>query len=114
MDKEIHQTLVDWLLEVHLRYHMLPETIWIAINIDRFLTKRLVSIAKLQLVGITTTLIASKYEEILAPGIEEFVFLTQNAYSSDSGLSKYFIHWASLRQRHRGVDNLRRVIGGGA
>ena len=81
---EMRQTLVDWLLQVHLRYHMLPETIWIAINIiDRFLTKRVVSIAKLQLVGITAIFIAAKYEEILAPGVDEFVFLTQKAYSRE-------------------------------
>ena len=76
--------LVDWLLQVHLRYHMLPETIWIAINIiDHFLTKCVVSIAKPQLVGITAIFIAAKYEEILAPGVDEFVFLTQKAYSRD-------------------------------
>jgi len=81
---EMRQTLVDWLLQVHLRYHMLPETMWIAINIiDRFLTKRVVSIAKLQLVGITAIFIAAKYEEILAPGVDEFVFLTQKAYSRE-------------------------------
>ena len=49
----MRQTLVDWLLQVHLRYHMLPETLWIAVNVvDRFLTKRVVSLAKLQLVGV--------------------------------------------------------------
>jgi hypothetical protein len=81
---DMRQTLVDWLLQVHLRYHMLPETIWIAVNIiDRFLTKRVVSIAKLQLVGITAIFIASKYEEILAPGVDEFVFLTQGVYTRE-------------------------------
>jgi len=85
---EIRQTLVDWLRRVHLHYNMLPETIWIAINIiDRFLTKRVVSIAKLQLVGITAILIASKYE-ILAPGIEEFAFSAQNAYSCEEILEE--------------------------
>ena len=71
---EMRQTLVDWLLQVHLRYHMLPETIWIAINvIDRFLTKRVVSIVKLQLVGVTAIFIAAKYEEILTPGIRDYI-----------------------------------------
>ena len=61
-------TLIDWLLQVHLRYHMLPETLWIAINIvDRFLSVRVVSLIKLQLVGVTAMFIAAKYEEILAP-----------------------------------------------
>ena len=85
---EIHwgmrETLVNWLLQVHLRYHMLPETLWIAINIvDRFLSKRVVSIAKLQLVGVTAMFIASKYEEILAPSIEEFVLMTESGFTKE-------------------------------
>ncbi|KAH9919354.1 cyclin-like protein [Amylocystis lapponica] len=80
----MRQTLVDWLLQVHLRYHMLPETLWIAINIvDRFLTKRIVSVLKLQLVGVTAMFIAAKYEEILAPSVEEFVFMTENGYTRE-------------------------------
>lgn len=77
-------TLIDWLLQVHTRYHMLPETLWIAVNIvDRFLSARIVSLAKLQLVGVTAMFIAAKYEEILAPSVEEFVFMTDGGYSRE-------------------------------
>ncbi|KAF9236744.1 cyclin [Melanogaster broomeanus] len=80
----MRQTLVDWLLQVHLRWHMLPETLWIAINIvDRFLTRRVVSLVKLQLVGVTAMFIAAKYEEILAPSVDEFVFMTENGYTKE-------------------------------
>lgn len=80
----MRQTLVDWLLQVHLRWHMLPETLWIAINlVDRFLTKRVVSLVKLQLVGVTAMFIAAKYEEILAPSVDEFVFITENGYTKE-------------------------------
>ncbi|KAF8227262.1 hypothetical protein L208DRAFT_1297353 [Tricholoma matsutake] len=80
----MRQTLVDWLLQVHLRYHMLPETLWIAVNIvDRFLTKRVVSLVKLQLVGVTAMFIAAKYEEIIAPSVQEFVFMTENGYPKE-------------------------------
>ncbi|TFK72929.1 hypothetical protein BDN72DRAFT_762681 [Pluteus cervinus] len=80
----MRQKLVDWLLQVHLRYHMLPETLWIAVNIvDRFLSKRVVSLLKLQLVGVTAMFIAAKYEEILAPSVDEFVFMTDNGYSKE-------------------------------
>ncbi|KAI0049789.1 hypothetical protein FA95DRAFT_1645883 [Auriscalpium vulgare] len=80
----MRQTLIDWLLQVHLRYHMLPETLWIAVNIvDRFLTQRVVSLVKLQLVGVTAMFIAAKYEEILAPSAEEFAFMTENGYSKE-------------------------------
>lgn len=81
---EFRQTLIDWLLQVHLRYHLLPETLWIAINIvDRFLSKRIVSVVKLQLVGVTAMFAAAKYEEILAPSVEEFVYMTENGYSKE-------------------------------
>ncbi|PWN50713.1 hypothetical protein IE53DRAFT_81367 [Violaceomyces palustris] len=80
----MRSTLVDWLLQVHMRYHLLPETLWIAINIvDRFLSVRVVSLAKLQLVGVTAMFIAAKYEEIIAPSVEEFVFMTENGYSKE-------------------------------
>lgn len=77
-------TLIDWLLQVHTRYHMLPETLWIAVNlVDRFLSARIVSLTKLQLVGVTAIFIAAKYEEILAPSVEEFVFMTDGGYSRE-------------------------------
>ena len=77
-------TLIDWLLQVHMRYHMLPETLWITINIvDRFLSNRIVSLVKLQLVGITAMFVAAKYEEIMAPSVDEFVYMTENNYSRE-------------------------------
>jgi G2/mitotic-specific cyclin 2 len=81
---EMRSALIDWLLQVHLRYHMLPETLWITVNIiDRFLSKRNVSVNKLQLVGITAIFIASKYEEIMAPSVEEFAYMTEGGFSKD-------------------------------
>ena len=59
---DMRAILIDWLVSVHLRYHMLPETLWITVNlIDRFLSKRVVSVLKLQLVGLTAMFIAAKY-----------------------------------------------------
>lgn len=80
----MRQTLVDWLLQVHLRWHMLPETLWIAINIvDRFLSRRPVALVKLQLVGVTAMFVAAKYEEIVAPSVDEFVYMTENGYTKE-------------------------------
>ncbi|KAH8831251.1 cyclin-like protein [Flagelloscypha sp. PMI_526] len=76
--------LVDWMASIHSKYHLMPETLWIAVNIvDRFLSKRVVTIVKLQLVGVTALFIASKYEEIMAPGVEEFVMLVEHQYSKE-------------------------------
>lgn len=40
-----------------------------------------VSRSKLQLVGVTAMLVASKYEEMYAPEMGDFVYITDNAYS---------------------------------
>jgi len=76
--------LVDWLIEVHRMFKLMPETLFLAINIiDRFLTLRVISRDKLQLVGITSMLIASKYEEIYAPCCGDFVYISDGAYSKE-------------------------------
>ncbi|GAA5993901.1 hypothetical protein JCM5350_000116 [Sporobolomyces pararoseus] len=90
-------TLIDWLLQVHMRYHMLPETLWIAVNvIDRFLSNRVVSLVKFQLVGVTAMFIAAKYEEIMAPSVEEFVYMTEGGYSREEILKGERIMLQSL------------------
>lgn len=39
--------------------------------------------SELQLVGVTAMLIASKYEEMYAPEVKDFVYITDNTYSSE-------------------------------
>ncbi len=65
--------LVDWLIEVHTRFHLLPETLFLAVNIiDRFLSEKVVLLDRLQLVGVTAMFIASKYEEVTLAPCREF------------------------------------------
>ena len=60
--------LIDWLVEVAEEYRLVPDTLYLAVNyIDRFLAHVPVNRSKLQLVGVTCMLIASKYEEIHPP-----------------------------------------------
>lgn len=74
--------LIDWLVQVHLRFHLLQETLYLTMAIiDRFLQTHDVNRNKLQLVGVTSMLIASKYEEMYAPEIGDFEYITDNAYS---------------------------------
>ncbi|XP_050165832.1 G2/mitotic-specific cyclin-B2 [Myiozetetes cayanensis] len=75
--------LVDWLIQVHSRFHLLQETLYMCVAlIDRFLQSHPVPRKKLQLVGVTAMLVASKYEEILCPDVADFVYITDNAYTS--------------------------------
>ncbi|KAG6613396.1 Cyclin B [Phytophthora cinnamomi] len=77
--------LVDWLVDVHYKYGLLPQTLHIAVLlIDRYLEKDLsVKRQRLQLVGVAAMFIASKYEEIYPPEAEDFVKITDNAYSRE-------------------------------
>lgn len=77
--------LVDWLVDVHCKYDLLPQTLHVAVHlIDRYLEKDLsVPRQRLQLVGVTAMFIASKYEEIYPPEAEDFVRITDNAYTRD-------------------------------
>jgi cyclin A len=79
--------LVDWLVEVSEEYTLVPDTLYLTVYlIDWFLHGNYVERQRLQLLGITCMLIASKYEEIHAPRIEEFCFITDNTYTRDQVL----------------------------
>lgn len=70
INAKMRSILVDWLIEVHRKFELTPETLYLTINIvDRFLSIMAVSRRELQLVGISSMLIASKYEEIWAPEV---------------------------------------------
>ncbi|XP_069480484.1 G2/mitotic-specific cyclin-B2-like isoform X1 [Ambystoma mexicanum] len=74
--------LVDWLIQVHAKFQLLPETLYMCVGItDRFLQIQPISRNKLQLVGVTALLLASKYEEMYVPEAGDFVYMTDNAYS---------------------------------
>ncbi len=74
--------LIDWLIEVHLKFKLIPETLYLTVNlIDRYLEIEVAKRDKLQLIGVTAMLIACKYEEIYPPEVKDFVYITDNAYS---------------------------------
>lgn len=76
--------LIDWLIDVHNKFRLLPETLYLAVNIiDRFLSLRVVSLVKLQLVGITSMFIAAKYEEVIAPSVKNFIYMADNGYTDE-------------------------------
>ncbi|KAJ6649446.1 G2/mitotic-specific cyclin-A, partial [Pseudolycoriella hygida] len=74
--------LVDWLVEVSEEYKLHTETLCLAVAyIDRFLSLMSVVRAKLQLVGTAAMFIASKYEEIYPPDVNEFIYITDHTYT---------------------------------
>lgn len=82
INERMRGILIDWLIEVHLKFKLLPETLYLTVNlIDRYLGLELITRDKLQLIGVTAMLIACKYEEIYPPELKDFVYITDNAYT---------------------------------
>lgn len=78
----MRSVLMDWLVQVHQRFGLLPETLFLAVNyVDRFLSSKVVSLGKLQLVGATAILVAAKYEEINCPSLQEIVYMVDSGYT---------------------------------
>jgi len=84
INDKMRSILIDWLVDVHLKFKLLPETLFLTVNlIDRYLEKNIIKRTKLQLVGVTAMLIACKYEEIYAPEVRDFVYITDQAYNKE-------------------------------
>uniref|UniRef100_A0A1J3IB36 Cyclin-B2-2 n=1 Tax=Noccaea caerulescens TaxID=107243 RepID=A0A1J3IB36_NOCCA len=74
--------LIDWLIEVHDKFELMNETLFLTVNlIDRFLSKQAVVRKKLQLVGLVALLLACKYEEVSVPIVEDLVVISDKAYT---------------------------------
>ncbi|KAK1884284.1 G2/mitotic-specific cyclin-B1 [Dissostichus eleginoides] len=75
--------LVDWLVQVSLKFRLLQETMYLTVGIiDRFLQDNPVPKKQLQLVGVTAMFLASKYEEMYPPEISDFAYVTDKAYTT--------------------------------
>lgn len=87
LNMSMRSILIDWLIEVHHKFELNPETLYLTINIvDRYLAVRTTVRKELQLVGMSAMLIASKYEEIWAPEVNDFVCIADRAFGHEQVL----------------------------
>ncbi|CAI9104332.1 OLC1v1002980C1 [Oldenlandia corymbosa var. corymbosa] len=76
--------LVDWLVEVADEFKLVADTLYLAVNyIDRYLSSHALSETKLQLLGISSMLVASKVEEISPLRAEDCSYITDNTYTKE-------------------------------
>lgn len=80
---KVRHRLISWCVQINSTLKLLPETMYTTISIlDRYFQNVIIQHQEqVQLIAITATLIASKYEEIYPPEIDELTYLTQNAYT---------------------------------
>lgn len=82
INEKMRSILVDWLIEVHMKFKLVPETLFLTVNlIDRYLEREAITRSNLQLLGVSCLLIATKYEEIYPPSVNELVYICDNAYT---------------------------------
>ncbi|KAF3837361.1 hypothetical protein F7725_004825 [Dissostichus mawsoni] len=76
LNPEMRAILIDWLVEV--------QTLYLAVKMaDHYLSKTPVHRELLQLVGSTTMLIASKFEERSPPCVDDFLYICDDAYKRE-------------------------------
>lgn len=81
---KMRSILVDWLVEMHSRFRLLPETLFLAINImDRFMSIEVVQIDRLQLLATGSLFIAAKYEEVFSPSVKNYSYFTDGSFTED-------------------------------
>lgn len=106
--------LLDFLVEAHSAFQLLPETLFLTVNLlDRYCSKRVVYKRHYQLVGCAALLIASKYgdKKEKVPTIKELKSMCCSLYDDDMFLQMEWhvlstIGWAI---GHPTVDNFLRM-----
>lgn len=84
INEKMRAILIDWLVDVHLKFKLVPETLYLTVNlIDRYLSQVAIPRQKLQLIGVSAMLIACKYEEIYPPEVKDFEYVTDKAYTRE-------------------------------
>ncbi|CAI5735215.1 unnamed protein product [Peronospora destructor] len=78
---KMRAVLVDWLVEVHQRFELEAQTLYLTINyVDRYLAQVSVNSQRFQLVGVAALLIASKFEEIYPCDMEDLLYICERSY----------------------------------
>lgn len=110
---KMRSILVDWMVEVHLKFKLLPETLYLSINImDRFLSKELVQVDRLQLLATGSLFIAAKYEEVYSPSIKNYAYVTDGAFSEDEilGAERFILEILNFNMSYPNPMNFLRRI----
>lgn len=83
--------IFQWLVKNNHKWKLNDDTVFMAMNImDRFISKYKVENAEFQLVGISSYLIASKYEDIYPPYVDELSQICNFIYTTDEIVKKEY------------------------
>lgn len=84
INAQMRSILIDWIIDVHLRFKFRPSTLFCTVRIiDAYLYLQPIQRCNFQLLGIAALLIACKHEEIYVPKLEDLIYVTDNAYKKE-------------------------------
>ena len=74
--------LIEWLSNSSAKWQQNDETLFLSINIiDKYITKKKISLEKFQLIGIASYFIAAKYEHMSIQFLDDLVISCKNIYT---------------------------------
>ena len=74
--------LIEWIIDVHRKFRLLPETLYVTVFIiDRFLSLQKIKKSQLHILGVTSLLISTKYEEIYPPDLKDLLTVSENKFT---------------------------------
>jgi hypothetical protein len=84
--KEIKDTsrafLIEWMADVHRKYKLKPETLYLSVNMcDRLMSKMEISKKQLHVIGMTAMMTTAKYEEIYPPTLKDLMECSENKFT---------------------------------
>lgn len=79
--------LIEWVIDVQRKFRLLPETLFVAVQIcDRYLSCNKATKSQLHLIGVTSILISTKYEEIYPPEMHDLLSVSENKFTKSNVL----------------------------
>ncbi|KAK6538719.1 hypothetical protein TWF694_010294 [Orbilia ellipsospora] len=107
--------LLDFLIEAHIAFQLLPETLFLTVNLlDRYCSKRVVFKRHYQLVGCAAMLIAAKYgdKKDRVPTIRELQSMCCGLYEEDMfvQMERHVLQTLNWIIGHPTVDNFLQII----
>lgn len=83
INEKMYTILLNWLCEVHAKFKMSPETLYLTHQVvSRYLTlEHNIKRQQLQLVGLASFYMCSKYEDEYPPEIKDLIYICDKAYS---------------------------------
>ena len=85
INNRMRAIVINWMIEVHDRFKLLHDTLFLSVVIfDRYMSIiKNIKKERLQLIGVTSLLIACKYEEIFSPEVRDFVCILDRTYEKE-------------------------------